>query len=223
MNPYRFDLQPCLKPFLTPGLKRGLQCGLVVASGLLAPQAFAQDKSFEGFSLGLNLALQSDSTELSPGNEHLHGLGWTSQDASLQAAYGWATGDSTVLSVGATYNLNDVSSGDASTANGGLSLKRKNGYSVYFEPGYKVSDRTLAYFKVGYEAATLHEDQDASSVESSLDGVGYGLGLRTLMDKHVYLQAEIRQVFYNSFSFAGQNGSFKTSGTMGLLGIGYQF
>ena len=35
--------------------------------------------------------------------------------------------------------------------------------------------------------------------------------------------ARVRQVLYNSASFAGQSGSFKTSGTLGLVGIGYQF
>ena len=211
----------------------GLQGGrkrapaLLLAGVLLAGQAMAQmpsqDKPFEGFSLGLNLALQSDSTEITVGNARLHGLGWTSQSANLQGAYGWRAGDSAVLTVGANYNLDDVNSGDASTTVGGFSLKRKHGYSVYFEPGWRFSDRTLGYFKIGYQGATLHEDLPGGSVENSLDGVDYGLGLRTLLDKHTYLQAEVRQVLYNSASFAGQSGSFKTSGTLGLVGIGYQF
>jgi hypothetical protein len=115
------------------------------------------------------------------------------------------------------------SSGEAGGGPGGLSLKRKNSYSVYLEPGFKFSERTLAYFKVGYVGSTLHEDQDSGALESSLDGVDYGLGLRTLVDKHTYLQAELHQVFFNSSGFGGQNGSLRTSGTLGLFGIGYQF
>jgi opacity protein-like surface antigen len=89
-------------------LQRHLLLGLLSASILLGTAAHAQDRSFEGFSLGLNLALQSDSTELTAGSTRLHGLGWTSQSAGLQAAYGWSAGDSTLLSVGASYTLGDT-------------------------------------------------------------------------------------------------------------------
>lgn len=196
---------------------------LLAAAALLTSTAYAQGNPFEGWSLGLNMSLQSNTTELNAGTDRFSSLGWTSQGANLQASYGWPTSASSVFSVGVNYSLTDASGGDASTAVGAFSLKRKNAYSVYFEPGLKLSDTTLAYFKVGYEGTTLREDTSLGGMEKTLDGAGYGFGLRGMLDKHVYLQAEVKQLFYNTANFPGQATGFKLTGTEGLLGLGYQF
>lgn len=203
-------------------MNKPLACLLLAAAGLTSP-AFAQSNPFEGFSLGLNLALQSDTTELGAATDRYSGVGWTSQGARLQAAYGWPTGPASIFSVGVSYSLTDISGGDASTAAATFSLKRRNAYAVYFEPGWKLTDSTLAYFKVGYEGAMLREERSQGALESSLDGAGYGFGLRGMLDKHLYVQAELKQLFYNRAHFSDQVAGFKLSGTEGLLGIGYQF
>jgi outer membrane immunogenic protein len=195
----------------------------LIALALCTPAAFAQTQAFEGPTVAMNLGLYSNTTELSSGTDRLNGLGATTQGANIQGAWGWVVSPSWVFSVGGSYNLNDQSAGEISGTGGGLNVKRKNAWSIYVEPGIKVSEQTLVYAKVGYENATLRAEGAGSSSEKSMDGAGYGLGIRTMLDKNLYLQAELKQLFYSSATFAGQATDFKTQATEGLFGIGYQF
>jgi hypothetical protein len=52
-------------------------------------------------------------------------------------------------------------------------------------------------------------------------GLGYGIGVRGLMTKYLYLQAEVLQNNYNERSSSGL--AIKPSSTMGTSGIGYKF
>ncbi|RFO94807.1 hypothetical protein DIC66_21585 [Rhodoferax lacus] len=196
---------------------------ILVAVVVCSSYANAQQNPFEGGSVALNLGLQSNSTEISSGSDRISGIGWDSQGANLQGAWGWSLSPSFIVSVGASYNLTDVSAGDAGTSTGGFSLKRKNAYSVYLEPGFKVSDKTLAYGKVGYENANMQGEVAGRSGDKSIDGIGYGLGLRTMLDNNLYLQAEVKQIYYSSATFPGQSTDFKVHATEGLFGVGYQF
>ena len=81
-----------------------------VAAVLAAPQVFAQANNFTGFSVGANVNLATMSTELSEPGSSIK-LGESSQNASLQAAYGLALGKSGVLGFGATVGLGDLKAG----------------------------------------------------------------------------------------------------------------
>jgi opacity protein-like surface antigen len=196
---------------------------VLLAASLVGAPAFAQKTPFEGLSLGLNVGLDSGTTELGVGDNQINGLGWTSQGLGIQGAWGWPAGGTAIFSLGATLNLTDIAGGDANTTAGFAALKRRTAFSVYMEPGLKLFDRTLAYLKVGYEGASMHFDASTGSADQYIEGAGYGLGLRSFVDKHIYLQAEVKQVFYSSTNLPGQSNSFKSSGTQGLLGLGYQF
>jgi opacity protein-like surface antigen len=196
---------------------------LLIATALLSAPAFAQKTPFEGLSLGLNAVLDSSSTELGPDAQRLSGLGWTTQGASIQGAWGWPVGESSIFSVGATYHLSDISSGDSNTNGGAFSLKRHSAYSVYMEPGFKLSNQTLVYATVGYEAANMRLDTSTGGTEQSIEGAGYGVGMRSYFSKHGYVQVEIKQLDYRATHFPDQTANFKASATEGLLGVGYQF
>jgi Outer membrane protein beta-barrel domain len=194
-----------------------------LAAALLAPQVFAQSATFEGGSVGYNVNLNSTSTELSVGADRLNGMGSTELGGSLQAAYGWAMGANGIISLGATYSLNDINSGEFVSAGTTLKLKRRDAYSIYVEPGFKVSPGTLAYAKLGYENASALAESQGITLSNTVDGFSGGFGLRALLDSHLYLQAEVKQVFYNSSRFSGAAADFKSTATMGSIGIGYQF
>lgn len=196
---------------------------VLLAASLVSAPAFAQKTPFEGLSLGLNAGLDSGTTELGLGDNQINGVGRTSQGLGIQGAWGWPAGEKAIFSLGATLNLTDIAGGDTNTTAGFATLKRRNAFSVYMEPGLKLFDRTLAYLKVGYEGASMHFDASTGSADQYIEGAGYGLGLRSFVDKHIYLQAEVKQVFYSSTNLPGQSDSFRTSGTQGLLGLGYQF
>lgn len=180
----------------------------------LSALASAQSGNFGGFSLGLNADLVAASTEVS-GTRY----GQQSVGASLQGAYGFAVSNTAVLSVGFTYGLADINAGESGTAK----YKLKNAYSIYFEPGFNVSPATLAYFKLSYEAASANYEATGTSDSKSIEGAGLGVGLRAMLSKNAYLQAEARQMQYNSARFAVPGVDFKSAATYGTIGVGYKF
>ena len=193
---------------------------LAVVSAACSTSTFAQVSNFTGFSAAANLT--SIKTNTTPeGQGALRGRG---TGANLQAAYGFTLSSESVLSVGATYGLtNDKAGGYVDTSETG-NLKLKKQVSIYVEPGYLVSPQTLVYGKVSYESAT---DEVISSVPANSDsadikGVGLGFGVRTMIDKNWFAQAEYKQTkFDKKMSNAGTNLDVKNTGVS--VGIGYRF
>ncbi len=194
-----------------------------VATLVFAPQAFAQVRTFEGFSVSANANMISATTEISVNNESFNGLGQHSTVASLQAAYGFRATDSVVLSLGGTYNLSDVEAGTVKGTYGSAAFKLQNGTSLYFEPGYLVSDKTLAYLKISYNTGTAKGDSGAQSITKDITGAGLGFGIRADLGKNLFLQVEGTQIQFDSAQFPGDTTNFKSSATVGTVGIGYKF
>jgi outer membrane immunogenic protein len=184
-----------------------------VAASFVAPQAFAQANGFTGFSAGANVNANTSSTEVRNGSGTID-MGKSSQDVSLQAAYGFDLGHNYVLGVGATYNLGDLKYGSTTGAN----LKGKDAYSLYVEPGYAFTNSTLVYAKLAY----LGMKGEADGIGSrDFAGVGYGVGVRHKLSSNLFLQGEITQSEYSSSTIG--NTRFEPSGTTGTVGVGYQF
>jgi outer membrane immunogenic protein len=187
--------------------------------------AFAQVSNFTGPSVGVNLDHTSVTTELSSFNDAaLDGIGQQSVGASVQTAYGFALSNDSVLSIGATYSLVNAKAGELRSADGTITFKAKNQYSLYLEPGYLVSEKTLAYGKVSYEAAKVTADVtgDVGGSEN-VHGMGYGFGIRTMLDKNLSLQAEVKSIKYGSKSFGDDTSTFKSTATVGSIGLSYKF
>lgn len=198
----------------------------VIAASCFAPQAFAQAKNFEGFSAAVNMDLIANSTKGTIlGSNYVDGLGRNSVGASIQAAYSYAATDKIVLSVGGTYNLTDTNGVHFTSSSFTADSKLKDAYSIYFEPGYALTDKTLAYAKVSYEAGkAVATYSDGSPSESTdLSGVGAGFGLRTFIDKNLYLQVEAMQKEYKTATAPGTSNPFKSKSTSGSIGLGYKF
>ena len=191
-----------------------------VAASCIVPQAFAQTNGasgFTGFSAAANANASTSSTEVS-GNGAYVDMGKSSQDVSLQAAYGFAMGNNYVLGLGATYALGDLKFGSASAGGLTASLKGKDAYSIYLEPGYAISNSTLVYAKLAYLGMKGEVNGGASE---DFSGVGYGIGVRHKLSKNLFLQGEIAQSEYSDENIS--NANYKPSGTTGTVGIGYQF
>jgi outer membrane immunogenic protein len=193
---------------------------LAVIAAACSTSSFAQVSNFTGFSAAANLtSIKTDTTP--QGEAALSGRG---TGANLQAAYGFDLAPEYVLSVGATYGLSNNKAGGYVDTNETGNLKLKKQLSIYVEPGYLVSPQTLVYGKVSYESAT---DEVTSSVPANSDsadikGVGLGFGVRTMIDKNWFAQAEYKQTkFDKKMSNAGTNLDVKNSGVS--VGIGYRF
>lgn len=191
-----------------------------VAAVLAAPQVFAQANNFTGFSVGANVNLATMSTELSEPGSSIK-LGESSQNASLQAAYGLALGKSGVLGFGATVGLGDLKAGAIAGGGESVNLKAKNMYSIYIEPGYALTTSTLAYAKIAYLGMKGEASGGGATASENFNGVGYGAGIRTMLDKNLFLQVEFMQSNYSQKTVSGI--SLKPSASTGTIGIGYKF
>ena len=200
---------------------KALFMATTVAATLCVSHAFAQTKGFEGFSLGLNVnsaTVSNDFTASGAGAKFSN----TSQNGSFQAAYGFPASGIFNIGLGITYALSELKAGTASLGAVNYELKEKDAYSLYVEPGFTLSDSTLAYGKVAYLGMRGETRLSTGTVQGDdFFGWGYGIGIRALMNKNLYLQAEVLQNNYNERSANGL--VLKPSATMGTIGIGYKF
>jgi len=193
------------------------------ATSFAAPQAFAQAKNFEGLSVGGSLNLASTTTEILYDKLSLNGIGQQATNASLQVAYSFAASDVFLLSFGGTYNLGDVDAGAITSGGDIATLKLQNGMSLYVEPGFMLNDKNLGYAKVSYNRGSAKGQGGATSITQDITGYGFGFGMRTLLSKNLFLQVEVDRIQFGSVPFADTTTDYKSSATMGSLGIGYKF
>lgn len=196
-------------------------CAATVAVFLITPQAWAQADQFSGWSLGLNVNSASAWTEFIGGGTATK-ISDRSQNASLQAAYGAVLGRHGVLGFGVTYSLGDLKAGSVSAGGRSVDFRLKNLYSLYVEPGYAVSDSWLAYAKLGYFGVRNGEESvDGVTHSKTFGGLGYGLGIRTMLDKNLYLQIEFIQADYNRKTV--DFGTYRSMTSTGSVGLGFKF
>ena len=189
---------------------------LATVATLVGTQAFAQAKNFEGFSLGANVEVTkstADATGALTGSDSGNSTG-----LGLQAQYSFALGESFVMGIGASLGTNNRNFTDASGALGVNSFS-KNNTSIDFMPGYALSNTMLVYGKLSSVNGALQNDTAATS--NSLSGLGYGIGLRSMLDKNTYFQVGYDSIKYDDIVASGVTTSPKT--TNFSFGVGYKF
>jgi len=191
-----------------------------VAALLITLPAFAQVHPHIGWSLGLNAHLATTATHFG-GAGISATMGATSHNASLQAAYGLPLGDKGMLGLGMTVGVGDLEGGSMRLAGTGLSFKTRDMYSVYIEPGHVLAASTLLYAKLAYLGARGEESYGGATFSKTFAGVGYGVGSRTMLSRHLYLQFEFLQSDYEWKT--ARTGAFRPVSTTGTIGLGYKF
>lgn len=197
---------------------------LTIASNLFATGfATAGTEDFTGPSVGVNLNMQSMSTKIA-GTINATAIsgtfGESSTGASLKAAYGLAISDKSVISVGGTYSLVDVKSGTFAAGASTVKLLGKSAWTIYLEPGVLVGTNTLLYGKAGY-ASVKGETEGVVTTPLTFNGYTYGVGIRTMIDKNLFVEVEALQYTFNSKVFSGI--TYEPSGTQANIGLGYKF
>jgi outer membrane immunogenic protein len=188
---------------------------LVIASAaaLIAPAAFAQTTGFEGFSAGANLELSRSTADTGTASDT-----GNSNALGLQAQYTFGLGNNFVMGVGGSVGTAKRNFSDAGSAVG-LATYSKNNMSLDFTPGYMVTPTTMVYGKVSAVTGTLQDDTQATS--NTINGVGYGIGVRSMIDKNIYWQAGYDSVKYNDVTDGAVTVAPK--GALYSVGIGYKF
>lgn len=134
------------------------------------------------------------------------------------------------------YNLGSVNSGNY-IVDGVQTWKTKlkNVWGMTLEPGYYLTNTSLAFLKLGWERADtsytdvgIYSNVPYSNAGSrGTDGISYGFGLKQLMTGHIYVGVEVTRSEFSKKTF--DEGTLflpftlKPTQTLGLLTIGYQF
>lgn len=190
---------------------------LAAVAAFAAPQAFAQAKNFQGFSLTASAASTRTSTEdttIATGVVSASDSG-RSTGLDLQAQYAWALGKQFVLGVGVTLGSGNLSGGRLGTTD----VTTKERASLDLIPGYAVSDSLLLYGKLSAITGTAEFSGIGSKSGS---GLGYGLGLRALVSKNWFFQGGYDLNVYDKVN-ATATDSVKINSSVFSLGGGYQF
>ena len=204
--------------------------------------AFSQAKNFAGPSLAVTGGKVSSTTKVNyndgAGGEaeaHVADIGGNDIGFGLDLSYAFAIDNNFLIGLGFTYGLNDT---DAGTVASILKFKIEDQRSVYIQPTYAFNNSFAAYGKIGYHEmdgkATLTQNLfinnqayglAAGSASAEFKGIGYGFGLKGLINQNTYIQAEVQYVDYDSEGGGSANnvGSFKPETVSGIISIGYKF
>lgn len=188
---------------------------LVASVAFIAPQAFAQAKSFEGFSVGANLAIAKSTTE--PAGVASESGNTTGLD--LQAQYSLALAPQFVLGLGLTLGTGNNKAGTFTT---GDDVITKNRMAFDIIPGYAISSSMLLFGKVSALSADGVVTNAGVDSKKSLSGMGYGFGLRGMIDKNMFYQLGYDINKYNDVEYA-PGATTKGTSSVFSLGAGYKF
>ncbi len=192
---------------------------LLIPISLLFISTMSYAGSFDGPYVGVGAGAQYS------GNSNFKGT--TSKDISdthfvgqITAGYSYEIAPRFNLAANAFFNLSDDKAGKSST----ISATTKNNIGISLEPGYYINDNTLAYLKVGYARIDSKLNDNTISTNDSLNGYLFGAGAKYLIDKNIYLGAEVTQYNYgNNTAHLSTTTQYKTEQTVGLVTFGYQF
>lgn len=192
---------------------------MVGSAGLVS----AQVSNFTGMSGAVNLSAASTNTKAGT----YATFGGDNWGGSVQAAYGLAMSDSSVIGFGLTYALGKSKSGGFQDDNDNAinTLAVKSQHSLYPEPGALLSENTLLYGKISLAKGKYSATSTvaANSNSKSISGTGYGAGIRHMLDKSKFIQVEFMKDSYKSFRFPNDTTDLKATTTLGTVGIGMKF
>lgn len=186
---------------------------LTTVASLVTVQAHAQAKNFEGFSLGANVEFDSASTSATDGTSDTG----NNTRLGLQAQYNWAPGQNFVLGLGVSTGTGSRQAGAYASGAGAYISNR---YALDLVPAYAINKDLLLFGKVSSISASVAADDGAST--ASVQGLGYGIGIRAMVDRNIYWQAGYDSYKFNDATFGtGTTASLK--GNVVSLGLGYKF
>ena len=184
--------------------------------------AKAQSGDFTGFSAGVNMAMNAANISIPTDTGTVDGLGQQSIGVGGFAAYGLSIGNASVLTLGFDYSFSDIKTGEIKSSTTSLSAKIQNAWSFSISPGTMLTDKTLAYFKLGFENGKA-VGSSTTEVSKNITGSSWGVGMKTLFNKNNYLQVEVKQATYGAARFDGGTADFTARGTSGSVGLGFMF
>jgi len=210
---------------MKPAFRSFVTCSVVTLLLGASATVQAEENSYTGASLALGFG--------SVRNQVDYGgflAGQISKDTDvvgiLDASYGFNLAPKWVATLGATYDLNKTDFGSISYVVSGntysVDTQLKNHFSLYVAPGYRLSPNWLAYAKLGWHHAKGEfADTLLGNGETTHHGVGYGLGVCTVLTKQIEARLEVQHIDYNRQSANLSNGEPETN--QAVVYMGYRF
>ncbi len=182
----------------------------------------AQSKNFAGPSLGLSVSalgaeINGSGTSSTGGTDGANtgsaSVGKVAEIAAIDASYGFAMGNNSVLSIGATYTPGKAKAGSGTytdkgsgTLNvndaGSMNVEVKDPYTIYIAPTYVVGPNSALYAKLGYSKTDLNVTATGSAAltkkPDDMEGWTYAIGSKTMLTSNLYLGVEASITDYDS-------------------------
>ncbi len=189
----------------------------VVLGSLSAASAFAAGPTpgsdLSGFSIGTNAEFSRGNVGATDGSAD----GGASTTAGINARYDWALTPTFAIGLGASYSTGNHAFG--SYANG-TAATMNNRYSLDIVPTVALSNDYQLFGKISSIYGSASSSDGVSS--NNVQGVGYGLGVRKMLDKNLYVQAGYDLNQYRDVTFSnGNTASLKEN--VYSIGLGYKF
>ncbi len=187
--------------------------------GLALVSTASMAGNFAGPEAGVSVTMNGASSLVDNKNSNNYdgNYGQQSIGVKLHGGYGFDMGNDTVVLVGFGYNPTEIKSGSLQSS----TTQIKNSWSLSVAPGMMLNDKSLAYVKLSYEAGKFNVKSSNSSENHSISGFGYGVGLRTEINKTTFLETEIKHVNYKKFTEDSDN--ITPSATVGSVGVVFKF
>ena len=182
----------------------------------------AQSKNFAGASLGLSVSalgaeINGSGTSSTGGtngaNTGSASVGKVAEIAAIDASYGFAMGNNSVISIGATYTPGKAKAGSGTYTDNGsgtlnvdsvgsMKVEVKDPYTIYIAPTYVVGPNSAIYAKLGYSKTDLNVTATGSAAltrkPDDMEGWTYAIGSKTMLTSNLYLGVEASITDYDS-------------------------
>jgi|APGre2960657505_1045072.scaffolds.fasta_scaffold32533_2 hypothetical protein len=205
----------------------------------------AQSKNFEGVNIALGVSAigaevsGNSKSGQNQTNTNSGSIGKIAEIANLDLGYTFSLSNNGAISIGGTYTPGKAKIGNGSfvastpgstSSDQNVSAQFKDPYSIYVMPTYAISNNSAIFAKISYNHVDLDVTSSGTttitSKPSDLEGWGYGIGSKTMLDKNLYLQVEVNINDYDAINGTLSNGnSFNADPKTiaGTVSIGYKF
>ena len=212
-----------------------------IISCAAATNVLAQAKNFAGPSLAVTGGYVGSNVDThyrdgtSSRDEPIANFGDNDIAYGLDLAYALPIDNNFLIGFGLTYTLNDTKSGSFL---GDIQFEGENHRSVYLQPTYAFNNSFAGFAKLSYHqldgvakvttAISLPAGGSIAANQTTkgdFEGVGYGFGVKGLVNQNIYIQAEIEYVDYDSEG-GGSTSSvvkFSPETVSGIISVGYKF
>ena len=198
---------------------RQLSFLLISTCLLISGYAQADAQNFQGLRVGGSLNMTGASTKLAASGSDAT-FGGNNIGGGITVAVSQRISNKVMIGVGASFSNSKIKSG---TDSSGDTIKGKNMWTAFIEPGVVVGQNTLLYGKAGYAGMKASIDGVSNGYTSS-SGYVYGLGIRTMVVDSLYVEVEALQYKFDSKEIKEIEGAtFETKATSANVGIGYIF